>query len=65
MLAGEVTFSYADSEETYEAGDAYYGPPGHIPRVKAGTEIIEFSPTEAYGRTMEVIGRNLAAMQAG
>ena len=33
--------------------------------ISAGTEIIEFSPTEEYGRTMEVLDRNLAAMQAG
>jgi hypothetical protein len=40
-------------------------PPGHTPAITAGTEIIEFSPTEDYGRTMEVIARNLAATQAG
>ncbi len=65
MLAGEVTFSYADSEETYEAGDAYYGPPGHIPRVRAGTKIVEFSPTEEYRRTLEVLAKNFAALQRG
>ena len=63
VARGSVTFRYADREETYEAGDAYYAPPGHIPVVSAGTDIIEFSPTEEYGRTMEVLGRNLAAAQ--
>ena len=63
VVSGGVTFRYADREERYEAGDAYYAPPGHIPVVSAGTEVIEFSPTEEYGRTMEVIGKNLAAMQ--
>ena len=47
----------------YEGGDAYYAPPGHIPVVTAGTEMIEFSPTEEYGRTLEVVGQNLEAMQ--
>lgn len=61
---GKVTFKYADHEEVYETGDAYYAPPGHIPVVSAGTEIVEFSPAEEYGRTMEVLARNLAAMQA-
>jgi hypothetical protein len=65
VVSGSVTFRYADHEEVYETGDAYYAPPGHIPVISAGTEIIEFSPTEEYGRTMEVLGRNLAAMQAG
>jgi hypothetical protein len=33
--------------------------------IAAGTELVEFSPTEQYARTMEVLGRNLAEMQAG
>jgi hypothetical protein len=33
--------------------------------VTAGTEVVEFSPTEEYGHTMEVLSRNLAALQAG
>jgi hypothetical protein len=61
VVAGKVTFRYADHDEVYEGGDAYYAPPGHIPVVTAGTEVIEFSPTEEYGRTMEVLSRNLAA----
>jgi hypothetical protein len=63
VLKGAVTFRYADREETYTAGDAYYGPPGHIPRVRAGTEIVEFSPTEDYRRTLEVPAQNFAALQ--
>jgi hypothetical protein len=62
---GKVTFKFADHEEVYEGGDAYYAPPGHVPVVEADTEIVEFSPTEEYGRTMEVLARNLGAMQAG
>jgi hypothetical protein len=65
VVNGRVTFRYADHDEVYETGDAYYAPPGHIPVISAGTEMIEFSPTEEYGRTMEVLQRNLAAMQAG
>ena len=62
VIRGKLTFRFADHDEVYEAGDAYYAPPGHIPVIKAGTEVIEFSPSEALGQTMEVIGRNLAAM---
>jgi hypothetical protein len=65
VVEGSVTFKYADHDETYETGDAYYAPPGHIPVVKAGTEVIEFSPADLYGQTMEVLTRNLAALQAG
>jgi hypothetical protein len=63
VLEGTLTFGYADREETFEAGDAYYGPPGHIPRVTAGTEIVEFSPTEDYRRTLEVVAKNFSALQ--
>jgi len=64
VLKGSVTFNYPDHEETYEAGDAYYGPPGHIPRVTAGTEVVEFSPAEEYRRTQAVLAENLAAAGA-
>src|SRR5215217_7073989 len=63
VVSGKVTFKFADREEVYEGGDAYYAPPGHIPVVTAGTEMIEFSPTEEYGQTLEVVGQNLEAMQ--
>ena len=64
VLKGSLTFNYSDHEETYEAGDAYYGPPGHIPRVTAGTEVVEFSPAEEYRRTQAVLAENLAAAGA-
>ena len=60
---GRVTFRYADHDETYEAGDAYYAPPGHVPVIEAGTDIVEFSPTGDYERTMAVVAGNLAAAQ--
>ena len=41
-----MTFRFGDREETYEAGDAYYVPPGHTPVHHAGAELVEFSPTE-------------------
>jgi hypothetical protein len=65
VIRGRLTFRYADQDEVYEAGDAYYAPPGHIPVVTADTEVVEFSPTEEYSRTLEVVARNLAAAHAG
>ena len=65
VLRGELTFRYVDGDETYAAGDAYYAPPGHIPVVTSGTEVVEFSPAEEYSRTLEVLARNFAAAQAG
>jgi hypothetical protein len=63
VIAGRITFTFADGEEVYETGDAYYAPPGHVPAIAAGTQIVEFSPTDEYTRTMEVLAGNLAAMQ--
>ena len=62
VLSGALTFRYAGRDETYEAGDAYYAEPGHVPVVTAGTEVVEFSPTEAYRETLEVVGANMAAL---
>ena len=61
VVAGSITFRYADHEETIEAGEAYYAAPGHTPVLAAGTEVIEFSPTAQLQATMEVVGRNAAA----
>jgi hypothetical protein len=63
VVKGSITFRYADGEETVQAGDVYYAPPGHTPVVTAGSEVIEFSPTGKYQETMEVVARNVAAMQ--
>jgi hypothetical protein len=62
VVNGRITFRFAERQEVYEAGDAYYAPPGHVPVIDAGTEIVEFSPTEQYNRTMAVAERNLASM---
>jgi len=64
VRSGKVTIRYPDREETYVAGDAYYAEPGHLPMVFAGTEIVEFSPTEQLQQTMSVLGANMAAMTA-
>ena len=36
VVNGRITFRYADHEELYETGDAYYAPPGHIPVISGG-----------------------------
>jgi hypothetical protein len=61
VIEGKVTFRFADGEETYETGDAYYAPPGHTPVLYAGTEIVEFSPTEELQHTIEVVTKNMEA----
>jgi hypothetical protein len=62
VITGKVTFRSADGDETFEAGDAYYAPPGHTPVLYAGTEVVEFSPSDALDRTFEVVARNMEAV---
>jgi hypothetical protein len=64
VITGKVTFRLADHVETYEAGDAYYVPPGHTPVHHAGAEIVEFSPTDVLGQTISVVLDNLHASGA-
>jgi hypothetical protein len=65
LLSGKLTVSYADREETYLPGDAFYMPPGHVPTAEAGSEFVQFSPTDQLQETMVAIKANAAAMQAG
>jgi hypothetical protein len=63
VLQGQLRYKFADHEEVYNAGDAYYAAPGHTPVLGANTEYVEFSPAEPYHQTAEVIERNMAALQ--
>jgi hypothetical protein len=59
VIKGRLAFRSVAGEETFESGDAYYVGPGHTPILSAGTEVVEFSPSEALGRTMEVVTKNM------
>ena len=61
VLAGKVTFKTSSGEETFETGDAYYVPAGHTPVLYAGTEVVEFSPTEELQQTLDVVTKNMEA----
>jgi hypothetical protein len=66
VIKGGATFRYADREEVFEAGDAFYTPPGHIPvKHEPGTEVVIFSPAEELRQTEAVMMKNIRAMQAG
>jgi hypothetical protein len=66
VVAGKLTFRYADREEVFEAGDAFYTPPGHVPvKHEPGTEIVLFSPADELRKTEAVMMKNMQVMQAG
>jgi hypothetical protein len=55
VLKGRQTWRFADREEVFEAGDAFYVEPGHVPVFEAGAEMIQFSPTAEMKATDEAI----------
>jgi hypothetical protein len=66
VITGRMTFRYCDHDEVYEAGDAFYAPPGHIPMEHApGTEIVMFSPADELLEAEAATARNIQALQAG
>jgi len=65
VISGAVTFRYADHQELFETGDAFYTPPGHVPvKHEPGTEIVFFSPSAELRETDAVMKKNMQAMQA-
>ena len=59
VVKGKLTYKTPDGDETFETGQAYYAPPGHTPVLYAGTEVVEFSPTDELQKTMEVVEKNM------
>jgi hypothetical protein len=61
VIKGKVAFRSEGTEEVFETGDAYCVGPGHTPILFAGTEVVEFSPTDKLAQTMEVVTKNMDA----
>jgi len=47
----------------FEAGDAFYLPPGHVPVIQAGGEFVQFSPSEELRAVHEVMMKKAQEMQ--
>ena len=66
VLKGQLRFQVGDREEVFEAGDAFYLPPGHVGiGNEPGTELVQFSPAEELLQVSETITKNMQAMQGG
>ena len=63
LVRGRMRIKYADRDEVYTAGDLFYIEPGHVPVTEEEVEVVEFSPTTQFQQTVEVVSRNMAAMQ--
>jgi hypothetical protein len=65
VFKGKLTFRFEDHDEVFEAGDAFYVPPGHVPvQNEPDSEYLQFSPTKELNKTSEVLMKNVQAMQA-
>jgi quercetin dioxygenase-like cupin family protein len=63
MFKGRMTIRYADREEVIEAGDAFYLPPGHVPAGDAGSEFVQFSPTDELQVSEAAMAANMRQLQ--
>ncbi len=62
VFKGKITYSFADHEEVFEAGDAFYVPEGHSPLVEEGTELVQFSPSSDLQTVTDVMMKNAQAL---
>lgn len=62
VFKGSMTVRVGDRDEVYNAGEAFYTPPGHTPlKHQADTEVVMFSPEEELNRTGAAVRRNAEA----
>lgn len=61
VFKGRIRYRAAAGEEIFEAGDAYFVKPGHNVFIEAGTEYLEFSPTDEMVRTYDCALANAQA----
>jgi hypothetical protein len=63
VVKGKLVYKYADgSEDVITTGEAYYARPGHTPVLYAGTEVVEFSPSDELAKTIAVVIKNTKRM---
>jgi hypothetical protein len=64
VVKGKLTMRFPDREEVFEAGDAFYAEPGHVPiKHEPGTQIVQFSPAGKLRETQATMFKNMASMR--
>src|SRR5258708_39653173 len=46
VFSGRLTWHYADRDEVWEAGDAFYASPRHTPAGKTASDFLQISPAD-------------------
>jgi hypothetical protein len=53
LLKGRLRMRTARGDETYEAGQAFYWPPGHVPEALEDCEYVDFSPPPEFHEVID------------
>ncbi|WP_093799424.1 hypothetical protein [Streptomyces sp. Wb2n-11] len=53
LSKGRLRMRTKDGEEIYEAGQAFYWAPGHVPEALEDCEYLDFSPTEEFNEVVD------------
>jgi hypothetical protein len=61
ILKGRIKMTTVSGDELYEAGQAFYWPPGHSPSALEDTEYVDFSPTDEFNHVINHITAAAAA----
>ena len=60
VVKGRIRVRYAEGEETLQAGDLFYLPPGHTPLVEEDAEFVEFSRPAEFQPVLDHLARATA-----
>ncbi len=61
VLKGRIRVRYAEGEETLQAGDLFFLPPGHTPLVEEDAEFVEFSRPAEFQPVLDHLARAAGA----
>jgi hypothetical protein len=65
VFKGRMWWRFGDQEESVEAGEAFYAPPGHTAGADANSEFLVFSPTETMAPIEHHMMQRAQELQAG
>jgi len=62
VLKGRLRIKHKDFDQVVSSGELFYAEPGHAPIFEEDTQMIEFSPKEAWYSMIATISKNLSAL---
>ncbi len=62
VIKGRLRITHKDSEQVVSSGELFYAEPGHVPYFEEDTQMIEFSPKDAWYTMIAQLSKNMAAI---